>query len=93
MRKLALFAALTLATACGGGTPCDTLADAIEAKYDECGLTLPEADPDAEEVECTLEEELADCQAACYADAGCGALDGSDLEAATAWGECFAACE
>jgi hypothetical protein len=92
MRKLALFAALTLATACGGGTPCDTLADAIEAKYDECGFTLPEADTATEDDACDLDEATADCQASCYKEATCGAVDGSDAAAVADWGSCMAAC-
>jgi hypothetical protein len=93
MRSI-LFAFVAL-TAVACGDPCEKAADRMAAKADECGLTTDDGGEatDDVEAECTeAAQALAECTADCYDDAPCGAFDGSDLEAATAFGECALAC-
>lgn len=78
------------AVACGPN--CDSTAYAD--KLSECGVDVePVEGGEGTEIECTDElATLIECQDGCISSADCGAFDGSDLDALTAYGECVAAC-
>ena len=93
MKNLFALAAVALfATACGPN--CDSTA--MEDKYTECGIDMPDMAEVTDEVECT--QELADqvaCTNDCTKDADCAAFDATAegyLDAITAWGACVADC-
>jgi hypothetical protein len=72
-------------------TPCDTAANRISARFEECGIETTEEG--GEKAECTEEAgALAQCTADCTDAADCDAFDGSNAEAATAWLECLGVC-
>lgn len=77
----------------GCGNACDDYADAVTAKYEECGVDLPSGSDGDSGGECTDEAaSLAECLTPCIENVSCGALDGSDLDALTTYGECTTAC-
>ncbi|HMV67248.1 MAG TPA: hypothetical protein PKA64_10390 [Myxococcota bacterium] len=77
------------AVACG--PKCDSTA--YVDKLDECGIDVPDGSDVDVDVECTKElADLVACQDDCVSSADCGAFDGSDLDALTAYGDCVAAC-
>ena len=91
---LSIAAAFTL-TACKDA--CEKLADDITAKYEDCGVDLPESDggdDSSGDTEC--DKEQAECYSGCYTDADCAAFTGGTsadaLDALTSWSDCVAAC-
>jgi hypothetical protein len=79
----------------GCADACDEYADNLESKLVECGMEVPEPDPEAEELPepvCTdAKATQADCWDACFQE-GCGAIDGSDQKAAQEFGACRDKC-
>lgn len=80
----------------GCGNACDKASDKTLAKYEECGIDVPETDG-GEDVECT--DELAassECYAGCISAADCGVLDGTDTDMTgenwTSYTECLTGC-
>jgi len=91
-----LFVALAISAVACGGDACEKASTAMSDKVASC---LPEVTDDTTEttdpveVECTEAlQTLVECQADCADAAPCGAFDGTDLDALTAYGECTAAC-
>ena len=86
------FGAIAL-TACKND--CEKAADRVEAKLTDCDIDIPDdtADDTAADDECSdADGEQALCVADCTDDADCGALDGSDADAMTAYFECLGEC-
>lgn len=91
MKKLALLALPIFVVGCA--TECDKASDRVTAKYEECGMTVDTTGDTGAEIECT--DELAaqsTCVADCVEAADCAALDGSDVDAMTAYAECLGGC-
>jgi len=91
---LAAAVAVVLAMGCGAppGDPqtCEELNQATVELYGECGIMLTPAPPDpywTPDQECLLR-----CNWPCNRDATCGALDGSDADAAASRLDCLLAC-
>ena len=89
-----LFAFVALsAVACGD--PCQKASDRTLAALEACGVDTTATDDAADdvEVECTEAlQTMSECMADCAEAADCGAFDGSNADALTAYGECTAAC-
>jgi hypothetical protein len=80
----------------GGRTPCEVAGDRIEARYEECGVHIPDH-TGSEEIPCDEEDAAqALCTAACVEAAACGVLDGTNTDytsdAWVAYTECVTAC-
>ena len=84
-----LFGILALA---GCETPCTELNASLVAIYEDCGVEVPSELEDGGKGECGTTPEEADCTLACYDEAGCAGLDGTDEELASAMGPCVYAC-
>ncbi|NUP07537.1 MAG: hypothetical protein HOW73_15925 [Polyangiaceae bacterium] len=82
----------------GCGNDCDAAADQIQAKFDECGVTVPSGDDGGdEEAECTEADGTAAlCVADCTDAVPCENLDtdtsNDDADAAAAYLECLGGC-
>lgn len=83
------------ALAQGCANHCDTYPDALNDKLTECGIEVPEPPAEDEappEPSCTdARNAQAECLEECIPES-CGALDGSDDEARSAYSECQAKC-
>lgn len=77
----------------GCASPCEKLNDAIVSKYEECGIELSSDLEDGGSGDCAIEADEADCTGACYSDADCAALDGTDPDAALTFADCLVGCE
>lgn len=90
MTNIFRIAAVATLVACGGSTVCDETLD----KYEECGIEIPgggEATGETPDGYCedgTLEA----CTANCTLNADCGALDGTDADAAADYATCVVDC-
>jgi hypothetical protein len=85
--------ALSVVGLVGCGNDCDDAADRVTAKFEECGIEATDGGTSGETAECTEEAgALAQCTADCTEAADCGAFDGTNAEAATAWLECLGTC-
>lgn len=77
----------------GCNDDCETAANQLEDRYDECGFGLPgEIDLDVD-VDCN--DALAadyQCLADCADNAPCGALDGTDTDAEQDYADCRDGC-
>ena len=92
---LALAAAVASALAAcgpGGGEPvtCEELDQAIVDRYAACGIMATPAPPQEDWTE--AEECLLRCNWPCNRDAPCGALDGTDADAAAERFDCLVGC-
>lgn len=93
MRRISLLALAALSLMVGCSDPCEEAGDRITAAYEACGFEISDEDAEDAESECSDKDgELAQCTADCVEAADCGALDGSDTDAALSYGECVLAC-
>ena len=94
LREISFVASAIFMTA-GCTNHCDTYPGTLEDKLVECGIEVPEepaADDAPPEPSCNdARNAQAECLENCIPE-GCGAFDGSDPEASTAYGECRANC-
>jgi hypothetical protein len=77
MRNM-LWLGLVLGTMAACGDPCEKAGDRVTAKYEDCGIDIPEGGDTSADAECTDEAEaLATCYADCIDAQECDVLAGT----------------
>ena len=86
-----LFGLLGALVAGCDGNKCEAASNAIETKYEECGIQGAAGDGSGATVQCTeLLGKQSECAAKCTTDATCEALEGD--EGAAEYAACVADC-
>ena len=82
-----------------GGNACEKAADQVEAKFTDCGATLPTTSGTSGSTECTDDlGKKSQCSADCISAASCDCIGAGDITKCTAdqaksYGDCSTACQ